>query len=62
MELSLPEAFNSSLFVLHGQVLVNGSQPVQEVEIALFGQKGERVSLEAKEDATILVLSGEPIT
>lgn len=62
VELSLPEAFNSSLFVLHGQVLVNGSQPVQAVEIALFGQKGERVLIEAEEDATILVLSGEPIT
>ena len=62
LELFLPEGFNSSLFVLHGQVLVNGSQVVREVEIALFGQKGERVSLEAKEDATILVLSGEPIS
>ena len=61
IELDLPEGFNSSLFVLHGQVVVNGSQAVQEVEIALLGQRGERVVLEAKQDATILVLSGEPI-
>ncbi|MBP8116360.1 MAG: pirin family protein [Nitrospira sp.] len=61
IELDLPERFNSSLFVLHGQVVVNGSQAVQEVEIALLGQRGERVVLEAKQDATILVLSGEPI-
>lgn len=60
-ELVLPEGFNSALFVLHGQVTVNGSQVVQEVDIALLGQKGERVSLEAKQDATILVLGGEPI-
>ncbi len=60
-ELSLPEGFNSSLFVLHGQVVVNGSQPIQEVEIALLGQRGERVSIEAKQDATLLILSGEPI-
>ena len=60
-ELFLPEGFNSSLFVMHGRVALNGSQVVREVEIALFGQKGERLSLEAKEDATILVLSGEPI-
>lgn len=60
-ELSLPEGFNSSVFVLHGQVLVNGSRAVQDVEIALFGPRGERVSLDAKKDATILVLSGEPI-
>ena len=61
MELDLPEGFNSSLFVLHGQIVVNGSQAVQEVEIALLGQRGERVALEAKQDATILVMSGEPI-
>ena len=61
IELDLPEGFNSSLFVLHGQVLVNGSQTVGEVEIGLFGQRGERVVLEAKQDATMLVLSGEPI-
>lgn len=60
-ELALPEGFNSSLFVLHGQVVINGSQVVEEVEIALFEQRGERVVLEAKQDATILVLSGEPI-
>ncbi len=60
-DLSLPEGFNSSVFVLHGQVLVNGSQIVEAVEIAQFEQKGEHVSLEAREEATILVSSGEPI-
>ena len=60
-ELSLPDGFNSSLFVLHGQVVVNGSQAVQEVEIALFELSGERVLLEATQDATLLILSGEPI-
>ena len=61
-ELSLPEGFNSAIFVLHGQVAVNGSQAVKEAEIALFGQRGERVSLAATNDAIILVLSGEPIS
>ncbi|MGC3974069.1 MAG: pirin family protein [Nitrospira sp.] len=61
MELGLPEGFNSSLFVLHGQVVVNGSQSVDEVHIALLGQRGERVVVEAKQEATILVLSGKPI-
>ena len=53
LELDLPEGFNSSLFVLHGQVVVNGSQSVDDVHIALFGQRGERVVLEAKQEATI---------
>jgi redox-sensitive bicupin YhaK (pirin superfamily) len=55
------EGFNSSLFVLRGQVVVNGAQHVGEVELALLGQRGERVTLEAKQDTTLLVLSGQPI-
>jgi len=31
------------------------------VRIGLLGQRGERVVLEAKQEATILVLSGQPI-
>lgn len=61
IDLPLPEGFNSSLFVLHGEVTLNGVQDVREVEIALLKQEGERVSVEAKQDATVLVLSGKPI-
>ncbi len=60
-ELTLPDGFNTSVFVLHGQVVINGSHAAKEAELALFGQTGERVVLEAKEHATLLVLSGEPI-
>lgn len=60
-ELTLPEEFNTSAFVLRGQVMINGSQTAKEAELALFGHTGERVVLEAKDNATILVLSGEPI-
>lgn len=61
IDLPLPEGFNSSLFVLHGEVTLNGVQDVREVEIALLKQEGERVTIEAKQDATVLVLSGKPI-
>jgi len=60
-ELALPEGFNTSVFVLRGRVVINGSQTVKEAELALFGHTGEQVVLEAKENAIILVLSGEPI-
>ena len=60
-ELTLPEGFNTSVFVLCGPVVINGSQTAKEAELALFGHTGERVVLEAKEDATLLVLSGKPI-
>ncbi|MDH5668131.1 MAG: pirin family protein [Nitrospira sp.] len=61
LELSLPEGFNTSVFVLHGQVVINGSHAVGEAELALFGHKGERVLLDAEEDVIMLVLGGEPI-
>ncbi|SPP64526.1 pirin family protein [Nitrospira lenta] len=61
VELTLPAGFNTSVLVLRGRVAVNGSQEANEADLALFEQDGERVTLEAKEDATLLVLSGEPI-
>jgi len=61
LELSLPEGFNTAVFVLHGRAVINGSQVAREAELALFGRKGERLMLDAKEDVIILVLSGEPI-
>jgi hypothetical protein len=60
-ELTLPEGFNTSVFVLRGRVVINGSHTAQEAELALFGHTGERVLLEASENVTLLVLSGEPI-
>lgn len=60
-ELTLPEGFNTSVFVLRGQIVINGSHRAKEAEVALFGERGERMVLEATEDATLLVLSGEPI-
>jgi redox-sensitive bicupin YhaK (pirin superfamily) len=61
VELSLPEGFNASVFVLHGRVIINGLQAAREVELALFGHKGERMVLYAEEDSTMLILGGEPI-
>jgi redox-sensitive bicupin YhaK (pirin superfamily) len=60
-EFTLPEGFNTSVFVLRGPIVINGSHRVKDAEIALLGDRGERVVLEATEDATLLVLSGEPI-
>ncbi|MDF0642642.1 MAG: pirin family protein [Nitrospira sp.] len=61
IELSLPEGFNTSVFVLHGRLVVNGTRSAGEVELALFGRSGDRMTLEADADSTVLILSGEPI-
>ena len=60
--LSLPAGHNAGVVLLKGEIVLNGSEPVKgEAQIALLSAEGERVSLEAKTDSTILVLSGEPI-
>jgi quercetin 2,3-dioxygenase len=60
-ELSLPDGFNTGLFVLGGVLMVNRSQQVGEAEMALCDPRGTQLHLEAIEEATVLVLSGEPI-
>jgi quercetin 2,3-dioxygenase len=60
-ELTLPGGYNSALLVLSGQVVLNKSQAVKEAELAVLDTKGERIAIDVKEDATVLVLSGEPI-
>ena len=50
-----------ALIVLHGTVLVNGSEIAREAQMVLLDRAGEDVSIEANNDATLLVLSGVPI-
>ena len=50
-----------ALVVLHGTVLVNGSQVAREAQMVLFDREPGEVSVEANSDATLLLLGGEPI-
>lgn len=59
-ELTLPEGHTLAVVVLHGTVLVNG-EVVREAQMALLEREGGGLVLEANSDATLLVLSGEPI-
>lgn len=60
-EVTVPAGFNSAVFVLKGEVSVSGSRPVTEAELARLGRAGDRIVLEARSDALLLVLAGEPI-
>jgi redox-sensitive bicupin YhaK (pirin superfamily) len=59
--LDLHEGRNTALVVLRGTVQVNGLESVREGQLALFDRKGDQLTLEASEDAVVLLLSGEPI-
>ncbi|WP_079419762.1 pirin family protein [Thiomonas intermedia] len=50
-----------ALVVLHGAVKVNGDAVVRAAQFGLLSREGEGVLVEAQDDATVLLLSGEPI-
>jgi redox-sensitive bicupin YhaK (pirin superfamily) len=60
-EFSLPEGWNTALIVLHGTVLVNGDSVAREAQMVLLASAGSKVTIEANNDAVVLLLSGEPI-
>ena len=59
--LELPEGRNVGVVVLRGTVQVNDAQAAREATMVLLDRAGRTVRLEAKDRATVLLLSGEPI-
>ncbi|WP_222564922.1 pirin family protein [Novilysobacter antarcticus] len=60
-EFELPEGHTAALVVLHGTVQVNATQIAREAQMVMLDRAGSEVLLEASSDATVLLLSGEPI-
>ncbi len=56
----LPAAYNTALLLVNGSAKVNG-QPAPEHSFVLFANEGEAISVTAKEDAVVLLISGEPL-
>lgn len=59
--LVLPEGRSVILVVLKGTILVNGSAITREGDMTMLGREGREVEIEANSEATVLLLSGEPI-
>ncbi|HRB73044.1 MULTISPECIES: pirin family protein [Flavobacterium] len=58
---SFPAHYNTALLVIEGSIKINDSEVVPTDHLALFENKGETFTIEALENAIVLVLSGEPI-
>lgn len=61
VQLDLPGGQNSSILVLQGHATVNGSREAGEAELIVCKRSGSVVTVEAREDTRLLVMSGEPI-
>lgn len=60
-ELPVADGRTLALVVLKGTVRINGGHPVGEAQLVTFDRSGEDVFVDADSDATVLLLSGEPI-
>ncbi len=59
--LDVPNGYTALLAVLSGKASVNGSEEMSETGLAVFERTGTQIVINAKEESTILILSGEPI-
>jgi quercetin 2,3-dioxygenase len=60
IELNFPSSYNTGILVIEGGAIINGDAVAAD-HFVLFKNDGELISIEATEDAILLVLSGEPI-
>jgi hypothetical protein len=58
---NVPDGHTLAIVVLRGTVQVNGVQVARDAEMVMLDRAGSDVLLEANSDATVLLLSGEPI-
>ena len=61
LRLSLKDGHTASLYVLKGNVLLNDAEAASATEFVTFERKGDEITVEATADATLFVMSGEPI-
>lgn len=57
----LPEEHNAFLYILKGKVNIEGYGVTEPLHAAIFASDGEGIKLTAIDDATILLMSGQPL-
>lgn len=61
LQLPIAAGRNAALVVLRGNVRVNGEREAGPASLVLLARDGEHVQVEALEEVSLLLLSGEPI-
>src|SRR5262249_40300068 len=57
LEVPLPAEHNAFLYILEGEVDINGREKVEELHAAVFGRDGEGISFTAMRDTHALLMS-----
>jgi quercetin 2,3-dioxygenase len=61
LQLDLRDGYTAGLFIQKGRAVVNGNEDANEGELVVFERQGDAVTIEARTDATIFVMNGQPI-
>ncbi|OSM04039.1 putative pirin family protein [Magnetofaba australis IT-1] len=61
VNVAVTDGHTASLFVLHGKIGFDAENSVQSAEMAVLERAGSRITFTVEEDATVLLLSGQPI-
>jgi redox-sensitive bicupin YhaK (pirin superfamily) len=60
-ELDLPRGYTTGLFVLRGEIALPDAERAGETDLVLLTREGERLHIDVRDDATLLLLNGEPL-
>lgn len=58
---NFPASYNTALLVIEGNVVINGKEEAPTDNFVLFANDGETFTVKAKDNAIVLIMSGEPI-
>jgi redox-sensitive bicupin YhaK (pirin superfamily) len=61
ISINIPTTHNALLYLLDGEIMLNGYGLVEGLNAVVFKQDGEGISFEAKQDTRLLLVSGEPL-
>lgn len=61
VEFEIPEDFDTSVYLIKGELKLTGYGPVDAEDLVIFKREGNSISFEAKEDSQFLLLAGKPI-
>lgn len=61
LDIAVPEGYTTAFVVLKGTVRVDGSEEIGAAEVGLFDRAGNAIRIDSAENATALLLVGEPI-
>ena len=63
MDVSIPTSHESCIYLLDGEVKINGSMILSKGvnQLAIFNTDGDAIKFEATKESKLLILSGEPI-